>query len=48
MTDDPGRRPVRPSIGTAVIVLAVSAAIAAYVPALRASNVAPLTAIRAN
>jgi predicted permease len=37
-----------PSIGIAVVVLAVSAAIAAYVPALRASSVAPLAAIRAD
>jgi predicted permease len=37
-----------PSIGIAVIVLAISAAIAAYLPALRASSVTPLAAIRAN
>jgi predicted permease len=37
-----------PSIGIAVVVLAVSAAIAAYVPAIRASSVEPLAAIRAN
>jgi ABC-type antimicrobial peptide transport system permease subunit len=37
-----------PSIGIAVIVLAVSAAVAAYLPALRASSVAPLAAIRAS
>jgi predicted permease len=37
-----------PSIGIAVIVLAISAAIAAYLPALRASSVAPLAAIRAS
>ncbi len=36
-----------PSIGIAVIVLAVSAPVAAYLPALRASSVAPLAAIRA-
>jgi ABC-type antimicrobial peptide transport system permease subunit len=37
-----------PSIGIAVIVLAISAALAAYLPALRASSVAPLAAIRAS
>ena len=37
-----------PSIGIAVIILAISAAIAAYLPALRASSVAPLAAIRAS
>jgi predicted permease len=37
-----------PSIGIAVVVLAVSAAIAALLPALRASSVAPLAAIRAS
>jgi predicted permease len=37
-----------PSIGIAVIILAFSAAVAAYLPALRASSVAPLAAIRAN
>ena len=37
-----------PSIGIAVIILAISAAVAAYLPALRASSVAPLTAIRAS
>jgi predicted permease len=37
-----------PSIGIAVIILAVTAAIAAYLPALRASSVAPLAAIRAS
>jgi predicted permease len=37
-----------PSIGIAVIILAISAAVAAYLPALRASSVAPLAAIRAS
>ena len=37
-----------PSIGIAVIILAISAAMAAYLPALRASSVAPLAAIRAS
>ena len=37
-----------PLIGIAVIVLAISAALAAYLPALRASSVAPLAAIRAS
>jgi predicted permease len=37
-----------PSIGIAVIILAISAAVAAYLPALRASLVAPLAAIRAS
>jgi predicted permease len=37
-----------PSIGIAVVILAVSAAIAALLPALRASSVAPLAAIRAS
>jgi predicted permease len=35
-----------PSIGIAVIILAISAAVAAYLPALRASSVTPLAAIR--
>ncbi len=37
-----------PSIGIAVIILAITAAVAAYLPALRASSVAPLAAIRAS
>jgi predicted permease len=37
-----------PSIGLATLVLATSAALAAYLPALRASRVAPLQAIRAD
>jgi predicted permease len=37
-----------PSIGLATAVLATSAALAAYLPALRASRVAPLAAIRAD
>jgi putative ABC transport system permease protein len=37
-----------PSIGLATVVLAVSAALAALVPAMRASRVAPLEAIRAD
>ncbi len=36
-----------PSIGLATVVLAASAALAGYLPALRASRVAPLVAIRA-
>jgi predicted permease len=37
-----------PSIGLATLVLGVSAALAAFVPAMRASRVAPLEAIRAD
>jgi predicted permease len=37
-----------PSIGLATVVLSVSAALAAFVPAMRASRVAPLEAIRAD
>jgi predicted permease len=37
-----------PSIGLATLVLSVSAALAAFVPAVRASRVAPLEAIRAD
>src|SRR5581483_1989386 len=37
-----------PSIGLATVVLSVSAALAAFIPALRASRVAPLEAIRAD
>jgi predicted permease len=37
-----------PSIGLATVVLGVSAALAAFVPAMRASRVAPLEAIRAD
>jgi predicted permease len=37
-----------PSIGLATVVLATSAAVAAWLPALRASRVAPLEAIRAD
>ena len=36
-----------PSVAGAVLVLVVSAALAAYIPALRASRVAPLEALRA-
>ncbi len=37
-----------PSIGIAVVILSISAAVAAYLPALRASSVAPLAAIRSS
>ena len=36
-----------PSVAGAVVVLGVSAALAGYIPALRASHVAPLEALRA-